>query len=165
MGPLKPGPKPSHPEIRTVETRPKIYFAHPFDKWKTKQEEMIEKVLEDKGYCVVNPFREEDVLREKYEVDEYYDSPSIEYANDIVNKAYKMVRNCDEYFGWFPKGIALIGTPIELNWAFLHGKKITVLSYKPHPFLWVMSDRFYLGYANFKNDVRFYDRPIHQTIW
>jgi len=140
-------------EVRKVKK--KIYFAHPFDKWRTKREDMIEKVLEERGYIVINPFKKEDKLNEKYGVDNYYEKPTKEFANDIVNKDYEMVIDCDEYFGWFPKGVTMIGTPIELVWAYTHGKKITVLCYKPQPFLWMMADKFYIGYNNFVDDIEF----------
>lgn len=129
--------------------RKKIYFAHPFDKWRTKREEMIERILERMGYEVINPFKEEDKLNDKYGVDNYYEEPTIEFARDIVDKDYKMVQECDEYFGWFPKDVTVIGTPLELAWAKQMNKKITVLCYKPQPFLWVFANKFYLGYDNF----------------
>lgn len=135
--------------------KPTIYFAHPFDKWRTKQEEMIERVLEERGYEVINPFKEEDRLNEKYGVDNYYENPTKEFAKDIVDKDYKMVESCDEYFGWFPKGVTMIGTPLELAWARDLKKKITVLCYKPQPFLWVYADVFYLSYADFKEGKEF----------
>lgn len=140
--------------------KPKIYFAHPFDTWKTKEEELIEKTLEARGYEVINPFKEEDHLNEKYGVDNYYENPTYEFADDIVDKDQKMVLDCDEYFGWFPKGIAMVGTPIELTWAYEDCKKITVVCYKPQPFLWIYSDVFYLGLENFFNDNKFYEREI-----
>lgn len=143
--------------IRTVKDttegviRKTIYFAHPFDKWRSKREEMIERILTEMGYEVINPFKEEDKLNEKYGVDNYYENPTIEFAKDIVDKDRIMVENCDEYFGWFPKDVTMIGTPLELAWARQMGKKITVLCYKPQPFLWVFSHQFYLGYDNFVN--------------
>jgi len=135
-----------------------IYFAHPFDRWKSKREEMIEQILEERGYDVVNPFKEENKLNEKYGVSNYYERPTFDFANDIVNKDYESVKECDEFFAWFPKDVTSIGTPIELVWASLMKKKITVLCYKPQPFLWKLVDIFYIGYANFVNDIRFYER-------
>ena len=131
----------------------KIYFAHPFDKWKSKREEMIVRILEERGYEVINPFEEEDRLNVKYGVNHYYEKPTFQFAKDIVDKDYEMVKNCDEYFGWFPKDVTMIGTPIEFMWAKNLGKKTTVLCYKPQPFLWVLADRFYIGYNNFQEDI------------
>ena len=136
-----------------IENKKKtIYFAHPWDKWQSKREEMIERTLEKMGYEVVNPFKEENKLNEKYGVDNYYENPTIEFATEIVDKDYIMVQECDEYFGWFPKDVAMIGTAIELAWAKAMDKKITVLCYKPQPFLLVMADVFYLGYENFSDN-------------
>ena len=137
-------------DLKEVEHRKKtIYFAHPFDKWKSKREAMIEKTLEKRGYKVINPFNEEHKLNEKYGVSNYYEDPTKEFAIDIVNKDYVMVKNCDEYFGWFPKDVTVIGTPLEFSWAKSMKKPTTVLCYKPQPFLWVMADNFYVGYENF----------------
>lgn len=136
-----------------------IYFAHPFDKHETLDEEMIELTLMKRGYEVVNPFKgEESKLNEKYGVDNYYQKPSKEFAEEIVAKDKKSLKACDEYFGWFPKNITMIGTPIELTWAIKYGKKVTVLCYKPQPFLWHYCDVFYLGYENFIKDNKFYER-------
>lgn len=50
---------------KMIEKKKKtIYFAHPWDKWKTKREEMIERILEERGYEVVNPFKEENTTKE-----------------------------------------------------------------------------------------------------
>ena len=132
-----------------------IYFAHPFDKWRTKREEMIEKILEERGFVVINPFKEEDKLNEKYGVDNYYENPTEPFALDIVNKDWLAVSKCDAYFGWFPKDITMIGTSIELVWALLLGKETITLSYKPHPFLWMFSNKFYTNYSKFVSDEPF----------
>lgn len=134
----------------------KIYFAHPFDKWRTPREEMIERFLKDRDYEVINPFKQESKLNEKYGVDNYYESPTIEFARDIVDKDRMMVLECDEYFGWFPKGVTMIGTPIELMWARELKMKITCLCYKPQPFLWMYSDVFYTSYKDFVTNKPFW---------
>jgi len=135
-----------------------IYFAHPFDKWHSKREEMIERILEGRNYKVINPFKEEDRLNEKYGVNHYYENPTYDFAKDIVDKDYDMVKHCHEYFGWFPKDITMIGTPIELVWAYNMHKKITVLCYKPQPFLWILADVFYIDYDAFVKDEPFWKK-------
>ena len=135
--------------------RKKIYFAHPWDKWKTKREEMIERILEERGYEIVNPFKEENKLNEKYGVDNYYEDPTKPFATDIVDKDWEMVEECDAYFGWFPKDVTMIGTPIELVWALLLNKEIISLCYKPQPFLWVMCNKLYVDYDKFVSDIPF----------
>lgn len=133
----------------------KIYFAHPFDTWRTKREDIIEQILRERGYEVINPFKHEDHLNIKYGVDNYYDNPVREFAEDIVDKDFQMIIECDSYFGWFPKGITTIGTAIELEWASLLDKEIITLSYKPQPFLWMLSDKLYVSYSNFRKDILF----------
>ena len=140
----------------------KIYFAHPYDKWKSKREEMIERLLEQRGYEVVNPFKKENKLNEKYGVENYYENPTRPFAKDIVNKDWYMVADCDSYFGWFPKDVTMIGTPIELTWALLLQKEIISLCYKPQPFLWLMSNKLYIDYDNFVNDTPFVNQ---ETTW
>ena len=129
-----------------------IYFAHPFDRWQSKREGMIEQILEQRGYKVVNPFTEENRLNKKYGVENYYQNPCDEFSQDIVDKDWDMVVDCESYFGWFPKGVAMIGTPIELVWALLLGKEIITLTYKPHPFLKMFSDTMYVSYNDFIED-------------
>jgi hypothetical protein len=114
---------------------------------------MIEKILEERGYEVVNPFKTEDKLNTKYGVSNYYEKPSLEFATEIVERDYEMVEECDAYFGWYPKGVTMIGTPLELAHAVQHKKYIIVMCYKPQPFLWVHAHAFYLGYDNFKNGI------------
>jgi len=132
------------------QNKKSIYFAHPIDTWQTVDEFIIEKRLKELCYDVVNPFVEEKKLNEKYGVTNYIEDPSESFAGDIVDEDYKMVARCDEYFGWFPKGITMIGTPIELTWAKDLKKPITVLCHKPHPFLIKYYDnKFYLSIKDF----------------
>jgi len=141
-----------------------IYFAHPYDTFGTKEEKEIEKILTERGFIVVNPFEEqhEKELNKKYEVNTYYDKSSLEFAKEIVNKDILLVNDCDAFFGWFPKGITIIGAAIELTWAEKFKKKIYCLSYKPHPFLWVMSDVLYIDFEDFQHDRRRYGKNIHK---
>jgi len=76
-----------------------------------------------------------------------------------------MVVKCDAYFGWFPKSTTMIGTPIELIWAVLSKKEIITLCYKPQPFLWNYSHKFYITYHNFKEDKPFYIQDKVWDIW
>jgi nucleoside 2-deoxyribosyltransferase len=137
------------------EKKKTIYFAHPFDKWRSKREEMIMRTLKEMGYEPLNPFDSESDLNEKYGVDNYYQAPSKEFAQDIVDVDRKRVEECDEIFCWIPKGVTMIGTIIEMMWAHELGKKITVLCYKPQPFLMVYADKLYVGYDNFRDGVEY----------
>ena len=130
-----------------------IYFAHPFKTWKTQKEREITKILESRNYHVINPFIEENRLNKKYGVSNYYDSPSKSFIEEIVHNDYSLLKKCDEYFGWFPSKKDPIGTTFELCWAKMLNKNITVLCYKPHPFLLFFSNKFYLGFEAFKKDL------------
>ncbi len=124
-----------------------IYFAHPYDTWKTEMEYKIMGVL-SRQYMVINPFDTEQGLNKKYGTSGYYEKPSLPFAHDIVKTDYELLSTCDEYFGWFPEGITLVGTVVEMLWACKHGKLVTTLCYKPNPFLLAYSDKFYLGFED-----------------
>ena len=135
-----------------------IYFGHPKKKWKSKREKMIIKLLTERQYNVINPFAEEKKMLKKYEIEHYYEKPSEELSEEIFNQDGKLVVKCDEYFGWFPTRTAMAGTHIEMDWAYILDKKITVLCNAPHPFCWQMCDVFYVGYYDFVNDTPFWVR-------
>ena len=142
----------------------RIYFAHSWSRWKTKQESQIIKILEDRGYIVHNPFDKEIELNKKYNINWYSDNPTKPHANDIYDIDFANLMECDAYFGWFSKNNHIIGTSIELAWAYYaellgyEQMEIIVLSFKKHPFNWRMCDKFYEGYNNFKQDKPFYIR-------
>ena len=139
----------------------KIYFAHPESRWKSKREEMITKILTKRGYEIINPFDREDALLKKHNAESYYKNPTKPLADEIVEKDTKMcVEECSAYFGWFPKKSMAVGTAIEMEWAHNVGNYIIVLIDKPQPFCWNFCNILYLGYNNFKNDIRFYDKAI-----
>lgn len=135
-----------------------IYFAHPVETMDTKKEREIIKILESRGYEVINPFEKEKALVAKYGVKYYYDNPSEEFAIEITVGDYYLVEICDEYFGWFPEKITSIGTALELAHADKFNKKITAIYNKPHPFLWKHCDILYLGIKAFINDDKFIEK-------
>jgi len=133
----------------------RIYFAHSTKSWKSKREEKIIEILESRGYEVVNPFDYEDAINKKYGVNAYSDNPTEPHANDIVEKDYELVKNCDELFAWFTRDTSMTGTPLEVCWAKNMGKKVTVLYYRKHPFIWskrIGIYKLYISYQDFKND-------------
>ncbi len=115
-------------------------------------EQKIIDILSKRGYRVVNPFVTEQALNQKYGVTEYYSQPSIPLAHDIVREDFEMLSACDEYFGWLPKGVTIVGTVVEMMWACKQGKPVTTLSYKPSPFLLVYSDKFFSNFEDFLQD-------------
>lgn len=136
----------------------KIYFAHPYESWKSKEEFVIEHILPLRGYEVVNPFNAEKKLLDKYKTHDYYSKPTRDFAEEIYLQDYYTVMECDAYFGWFKSKGAMIGTSIELAWAYQNGKKILALCEKPHPFIWSMVDIFYSSLDGFIKNEPFYKR-------
>lgn len=130
-----------------------IYFAHPFDKMGTDKEKKIVETLMSRGYTVYDPFKYENGLNEKYGVKHYYKKPCKEFASDIIAGDFALVEECDELFAWIPKNTTMIGTIFEIGWAFSQHKKITVLCYKPQPFLYIYADVLYTSYEDFVADV------------
>ena len=116
----------------------KIYFAHPRSKIGTKREERIIKILESRGYEVINPF-------------DYYNP---RFKISAVVRDRRLFEQCDEIFCWFPKNHSRkVGTAIELYWAYIDGKHITVLTYnKKHDFLDFYANKVYYSYQSFLND-------------
>jgi len=141
--------------------KPKIYLAHNHKWWNTKREARVIKILESRGYEVVNPFDSEEDYIEKYGTyDKHY---SEEYANEITEKDWNLIINCDELFAWYPLKDTVIGTPQEVCWAKQLGMKVTALtlSGRPHPFLWskrVNIYKYYISYQDFKKDKPFFVR-------
>ena len=132
-----------------------VYFAHPFDTWHSKREEMIMRRIEEMGLIPINPFEEEDKLNVKYGVEHYYQRPIKPFAKDITDRDLAMVQSCEFYIGWYPKGVTMIGTPIEMVWACLLSKKVMAICYKPQPFLLDHADVLFKGYKNFKEGIEY----------
>jgi len=131
-----------------------VYFAHSHQWQDAKRKWRIKEILESRGYEVVDPFEYEEELEKKYGY-AYHENRTKEFADDITEKDYKLVKNADELFAWFPVGSTTIGTPQEICWAKAMKKKVTVLYSSAHPFLWserVAIYKLYIGYQNFKDD-------------
>lgn len=136
----------------------KIYFAHANEKWGCKREAMIEKILIDRGFNVINPFKYEKAICDKYKTAKYLDNPSESFANEIADTCYRLVDESDEVFCWFPKGTPSIGTTMELDYAHVLGKKTTVLINIPHPLVIKklrINDKLFLGYQSFVQGIEF----------
>lgn len=124
-----------------TKDKPLIYFAHPYTTRGTPTEKRIAEILSER-YEVLDPFVEEGGLEIKHG-GKYYEVTTSQFAKDVVATDYQNWKRCDEYFGWFVKGEAMIGTTCELMWSLHAGKPITVLCYKYHPFLLEYSVSFY----------------------
>lgn len=137
----------------------RVYFAHPFDTWQTPEEAEIEGALRHRGFDVVNPFDKERDLCRKFGADNYYDAPTPEFASAIVEADFELFDSCDAYFGWFPGGVAVVGTAVELAWAVALGKRVLALSHRPNPFLVHYSNEFYLDVESLREG-----RPTFESV-
>jgi len=120
-----------------------VYLAHPYDMRNSEMKKEIVKIL-SKRYTVMDPFASEP--------DGYYKTPSVNLAHEIINKDFNLLLSCDEYFGWFPKGVTSIGTAIEMMWAYMLEKPVSTMSHRPNPFLLVHSDKFYSSLDELETD-------------
>lgn len=120
-----------------------------------------------KGYKVINPFKKERKLNEKYKVREYYDSPTLQHALDIRKNDFELVKACDEFFAWFPLNITCIGTTLELAKAIKHKKRIIVLTPRLHPFLYgnEVIDELYLTVEDFLKNKPFWKNINGHGTW
>jgi len=137
-----------------------IYFAHSHKWMNSKRKLKIKEILESRGYEVVDPFEHETKLVKKWGY-WYHENRNEDYANDITNKDYDLVKGAKELFAWFPVGSTTIGTPLEIGWAINMGKKVTVLYSSAHPFLWskrVNLYKLYISYQDFKEDKPLFTR-------
>ncbi|MHA1680975.1 MAG: hypothetical protein ACTSUE_08195 [Promethearchaeota archaeon] len=129
----------------------KIYFAHPYSQWNSDEANMIENILESRGYAIINAFKmKEDHLIKKYGT-EYYSNPTVNFAGDIVKEDLLLLESVDEYLGWFKDGCMCIGSSIEFYHAKIKGKPTKVICNSPHPFLYTMADEFYESIEKFKS--------------
>ena len=140
--------------LEPIKLKQTIYLAHPFDRRFSKRKEMIAKKLEERDFLVIDPFVGEDTLCEKYGVKNYYENPCKDFAMDIKNRDFMHVALCDCFFAWIPKGVTIIGTMREFDFALEHSKYTIVLTYKPSPFL-EDADELYIDYNAFLNDEQF----------
>ena len=75
-------------------------------------------------------------------------------AEDIKEKDFKQVENCDAFFAWIPKDVTMIGTIREFDKALRDGKYTIILCYRPNPFL-EDADELYLSYQDFLEGKQF----------
>lgn len=137
------------------EKKKRVYFAHPYNRWKSAREGYIEKTLVDLGYDVINPFDNEEELMRKYNINKFYEKPNVHLAGEIVELDYETLEKCDIIFAWIPKNSNPFGTVIELMWAREMKKEIIILSYRPNPFFCYLECKLFLGYYNFKNNIEY----------
>jgi hypothetical protein len=127
----------------------KIYFAHPYAKWGTDEEERIIQTLEERGYEVIEPFREKEVNLEKEFGGSFNDKPNFLFAEKIVNQDLELLQKCNDFLAWLPASGRLIGASIEFAIAFNNNMYIISICEAPHPFIYHMSNELYLSIDDF----------------
>jgi len=135
----------------------KAYFAHPYELWKTKKEEQILNIIEQRGWEPFNPFDKEDHLLQKHEVTCYYDDPNRELANEIVRIDLKNLSECEVLVAYFPRRFRGVGTIMEIMYAWLKGKYIVIIVEGKsgvrnlHAWLVSAADEYYSSLEDFVN--------------
>ena len=114
----------------------KIYFAHPEKTRDSDQEEFIIKLLQIRGWDVINPF----------------DGQTEEATLQTVENDFNLLESCDAVFCYIPENIDCLGTVCEFNWAIQLNKTLIVLTDKYHAFADYFADEYYIGFQNFYNN-------------
>lgn len=136
----------------------KVYFAHPYETWKTEKEQQILEMIRGRGWEPFNPFDKEDNLLKKYGVTCYYDDPQEELANDIVRIDLKNLRECDGLVAYFPRNFRGVGTIMEIMYAWLKQKYIVVIMERTsgirHLHAWLVSaaNEYYSSLEDFAEE-------------
>ena len=152
----------------TENTKPGIYFAHPFEKQNSYEKKNIIQKL-SKWFKVIDPFKEEKELEQKYG-SSYYGlskeygktlNPELypvirEFSTEIVNKDFNQLMDCEAYFGWFPVDSPhrMIGTSIEVSWARRYERHpIIIIDNRFHPFLLCYADVIFTDINHFAKNI------------
>lgn len=109
----------------------KCYFAHPYNKRKSKDKYKIKKILKERNVDVIDPFIGEFKLLKEHGVDEYYNDPKYKLAREIWIRDLQKVRECEMLLAWSPE--PSLGTAVELFYAYTQKKFIQIISAKKHP--------------------------------
>lgn len=107
------------------------YFAHPYNKRKSKAKYKIKQILKERSVNVIDPFIGEYKLLKEHGVKEYYDDPKYKLAREIWIRDLQKVRECKMLLAWSPE--PSLGTAVELFYAYTHHKFIQIISKKKHP--------------------------------
>lgn len=113
----------------------KVYFAHPYESMGSKEAREIIEELKSRKLEVVNPFDgEDDLMREKYGVENYYPDPPFQLGVDIWAQDLRRVAQADMILVYVPEGERLSGgCGIELFHAWQLKKFIQIISMSKHP--------------------------------
>lgn len=146
------------------EAKPRVYFAHPYSKRDSQDAARIIATLEQTDNIVLNPFAGEREL-EEHVGHTYYEKPTREFAEAIVERDMNLLRTADGILAWLPADGPMIGTSMELG-MFLsrpypfrqHGPGPIFMSFSyaicpvRHPFLVTLVDEFYTSVDAFIDD-------------
>lgn len=107
------------------------YFAHPYNKRKSKVKYRIKKILRARNVNVIDPFIGEYKILKEHGVKEYYEDPKYKLAREIWIRDLQKVRECQMLLAWSPE--PSLGTAVELFYAYTQKKFVQIISEKKHP--------------------------------
>jgi len=137
------------------------YFAHPFELWKTPKELEIMEMISKRGWVPFNPLTKEDWLNVKYEVQCYYDNPTVDFAHEIVAMDLKALDESQILIAYLPGNFKGIGTIMEIMYAWKKKKYIVIISEGKKPSRW---QRFLHRILEIILRKRYVDRSSHPWI-
>lgn len=128
----------------------RCYLAHP-EQYKDREEKFrIVEELESRRLIVLDPFKEEEKILEKFGVKSYFEGESYELARAIWTKCLGLISSSQVLLAWIPPidegflkkepSYHTIGTPEEVCYAYGKGKFIQIISPIHHPSFAVYAD-------------------------
>ena len=118
----------------------RCYFAHPFSKNEVESKERIEAELKSRQLIVIDPFDDEQKIMDAFGVESYWGNESWELARRIWTKD----------LAWIPD-YNVIGTAMEIAYAYEKNKFIQIISPIHHPSFAVYADQYFENIPDFCN--------------
>lgn len=121
----------------------KAYFAHP-EKLKDSQEKyQIYAELCSRQINVIDPFKEEQHILDEFGVDRYYGNECWELARRLWTNDLGAIKSCKILVAWVPTYESALGTMSEIDYAYINGSFIQVISPILHPSFAVYADQLF----------------------
>lgn len=138
-----------------LRMRMRCYFAHPFKLKDTPEKMEILKELLSRQLIVIDPFRDEQEILDDFGVDTYWGNENWELARRIWTKDLGQISSCRIFVAWIPS-YNVIGTAMEVAYAYEHNKFIQIISPLRHPSFAVYADQFFESIPEFirRNEYR-----------
>lgn len=128
--------------------RIRCYFAHPFKYKDTKEKMDVVLELLSRHLKIIDPFKEEQEILDDFEVDNYYGNEYYELARRIWTKDLGQISSCRIMIAWIPT-YEIIGTAMEIAYAYEHNKFIQIISPIHHPSFAVYADQYFESISDF----------------